>query len=84
MANCANITRRSIFKLAPAAVLAVGGAVSIVSPLSFALAPAQAESLDAEVMRMFRLLSDGQKRNVLEFLRRAHAASTENSTKRNQ
>ena len=27
MANCANITRRSIFKLAPAAVLATGGAV---------------------------------------------------------
>ena len=30
MANCANITRRSIFKLAPAAVLAAGGTIAAI------------------------------------------------------
>lgn len=40
MANCANITRRSIFKLAPAAVLAAGGAVAIFPTQSTAKTPA--------------------------------------------
>ncbi|MGU3576712.1 hypothetical protein ACLBWZ_14335 [Brucellaceae bacterium C25G] len=77
MANCANITRRSIFKLAPAAVLAAGGAIAIFPTQLLASEPVQADNLREEVMQLWGQLSVDQKRNVLEFLRRAQAASTE-------
>lgn len=77
MANCAHITRRSIFKLAPAAVLATGGTIAAFSPLPFALEVAQSKSSRDELLSLWEQLSEPQQINVLEFLRRAHSASIE-------
>lgn len=78
MANCAHITRRSIFKLAPAAVLAAGGAVAAFPIQLFASEISQADRRREKFIQLLDQLSDDQKRNVLDFLRRAVAAAKEN------
>lgn len=75
MANCANITRRSIFKLAPAAVLAAGGAIMTFPSLSSANALSQPKDRLEDMLHLWRQLTLEQKTDVMEFLRKANAAS---------